>query len=312
MRIHTVVSGETLRGIAERYGTNTRELVRLNEIENQDVLVPGVHLLIPDRNSYLAQAYTIKSGDTLPKIARRLGVPQSELESWTGSIESKGAKLIAGQRLYVPRRVKPKKTIEVNGYLLPAGTESDRSIVQDVGDALTYLSIFSYQARADGSLEPQKDEVALQAMRLAKVKPLMTVTNFDGNNFNTELAHTVMSNTSIRRKLMGHIVSTAKSKGFGGVNVDFEHMRPSDRPLYNQFIKELAADVHRQGMSISIAMGPKTADMPMASWMGAFDYKTLGAEVDFLMLMTYEWGWVGGPPMTRFGLQVNNRFRMSG
>ncbi|GMA62072.1 hypothetical protein GCM10025859_25120 [Alicyclobacillus fastidiosus] len=40
-------------------------------------------------------------------------------------------------------------------------------------------------------------------------------------------------------------------------------------------------------------MGPKTSDAPQQPWMGAFDYKTLGAEVDFLMLMTYEWGWVG-------------------
>nr|WP_245577983.1 glycosyl hydrolase family 18 protein [Alicyclobacillus herbarius] len=74
-------------------------------------------------------------------------------------------------------------------------------------------------------------------------------------------------------------------------------MNPGDRQPYNEFIHDLGSAVRREGFMMSIALGPKTSDMPEAAWMGAFDYRTLGAEVDFLMLMTYEWGWVGGPPM---------------
>jgi len=200
--------------------------------------------------------------------------------------------------------VQTKRSIETNGYLIPEGTQSDSEILRDIGQRLTYLSIFSYQARADGSLVGQKDATALSATRQTQVAPLMTVTNFDGNNFNTELAHTIMANSSIRRKLTSNILRTARSRGFRGVNVDFEHMRPSDRSLYNALIRELGTAMRSQGLSISIAMGPKTSDMPAASWMGAFDYKSLGEAVDYLMLMTYEWGWVGGPPMAGIGRPV--------
>ncbi|WP_284286272.1 glycosyl hydrolase family 18 protein [Alicyclobacillus fastidiosus] len=162
---------------------------------------------------------------------------------------------------------------------------------------MTYFCTFSYQARADGSLEAPKDDVALRAARAQRIRPLVTVTNFDGTNFNPSLAHTILANASIRRRLIDNMASTCKAKGYGGVNVDFEHMQPEDRPLYNQFIAQLRDSLHAQGLSVSIAMGPKTADNPTQSWMGAFDYKTLGSEVDFLMLMTYEWGWVGGPPL---------------
>lgn len=31
--------------------------------------------------------------------------------------------------------------------------------------------------------------------------------------------------------------------------------------------------------------------------LGAHDYKTIGDIVDFVIIMTYEWGWSGGPPM---------------
>lgn len=317
MWIHTVTEGETLRGIAEQYSTTTREIEHLNELQTQEVLVPGQHLLIPSTRDMLAEIYTLRRGDTVAQVARRAGVSQTELERWLGITPSPGStgtgqsipgyeSLIPwniGGTIPIPKRITQKRTIEVNGYLLPQGNVSDARTVQEVGERLTYLCIFSYQAKADGTLTPKPDSQALRAAKNARVQPLMTVTNFDGNQFNTELAHTLLANSSLRRKLIQSIVTTAKQRGFSGVNIDFEHMRPTDRSLYNTFIRELGAACRRQGLSISIAMGPKTSDSPTASWMGAFDYKTLGEEVDFLMLMTYEWGWVGGPPMVHIRLQ---------
>ncbi|MCL6593388.1 MAG: LysM peptidoglycan-binding domain-containing protein, partial [Alicyclobacillus sp.] len=295
MQVYTVVTGDELRLIAEEFGTTPRELMRLNELPNQEVLVPGLHLLVPGPPT-LAQPHTVQAGETLAAIARRYGLPQAQLERYTGYRETAGRLPQSGETLLVPRRIERKRAIEVNGYMVPTGATSDANILQDVGRALTFLSVFSYQARADGSLTPPRDSVALQAANRQQVAPLMTVTNFDGNTFNTELAHTLLANGSIRRRLLDNILRTARSRGYRGVNLDFEHMRPGDRPLYNQFVREVGQAVRAAGMTVSIAMGPKTADLPQQAWMGAFDYRTLGQEVDFLMLMTYEWGWVGGPP----------------
>lgn len=304
MWIHTVVAGESLRDIAERYGASTRDVARLNELENENILVPGLHLLLPGP-AVGVQPVRIRPGDTLTTLSRRTGISLGRLESWTGLREGQQPQagqptqeLIAGQTLYLPREIPAdqKMTIEVNGYLLPTGSVNDANNLRET-QAMTYVCMFSYQARADGTVAAPKDTQGLQAARQLNIAPLMTVTNFDGNNFNTELAHSILANGSIRRKLIDEVVRILRQKGFHGVNVDFEHMRPGDRPLYNAFIRELARSVRAQGHSISIAMGPKTRDEPEASWMGAFDYRTLGAEVDFLMLMTYEWGWVGGPPM---------------
>ena len=297
MWIHTVVQGDTLRGIAERYGTTTRELNQLNEFDRENILVPGLHVLVPGPPTGV-QAYQVREGDTLAAIARRLGMPQDRLQGWTGLGAPGTAGLTAGETLWLPRPIaqNQRREAEANGYLLPEGTSSDANILRDFS-GLTYVCVFSYQARADGSLQAPRDEQVFPAAQQTRIAPLMTMTNFDGNNFNPQLAHTVLSNGSIRRRLIDNVLGMLQSKGFRGVNVDFEHMQPADRPLYNQFIRDLGNAVRARGHSISIAMGPKTADDPQASWMGAFDYQTLGREVDFLMLMTYEWGWVGGPPM---------------
>ncbi len=78
--------------------------------------------------------------------------------------------------------------------------------------------------------------------------------------------------------------------------VDFENMFPADRPLYTEFIAVLSARLRALGLVSSIAVAPKWADFPNAPWVGAFDYAALGRSVDFIFIMTYEWGWVGGPP----------------
>lgn len=297
MFIHTVVSGDTLRDIALIYGTTRRELIRLNELGEGNILVPGLHLLVPGRTRNVAQPYRIQPGDSLASIAERIGISQTNLERWLGVRDTTGVSLTAGTTIWVPKTITEKRTIEVNAYLLPSGTSSDVEVIQDISN-LTYLCIFSYEARADGSLQkPRPDQQVVRTAAGYNITPLMTVTNFDGTTFNAELAHTLITNTSLRERLSMNIINTMKERGFRGVNVDFEHMNPEDRQPYNQFIRDLGTTVRRQGFTISIALGPKTSDTPEAAWMGAFDYRTLGAEVDFVMLMTYEWGWVGGPPM---------------
>ncbi|GLV12696.1 hypothetical protein Heshes_03800 [Alicyclobacillus hesperidum] len=301
MRIHRVRSGETLRQIAATYGVSVRDILRYNELPSRTEIVPGLALLIPKGDPLAVQAYTIQSGDTPESIAQRFGISPAVFASWTGYVS--GSALSVGSQIYLPVRRTTRKTIEVNGYIVPTGEQSDEEILGDVSD-LTYVCTFSYQVRADGHFEAPKDDIVLASAKRYNIRPLVTITNFDGNNFNTQLAHSILANRSLRQTVIDQALSICTSKGYAGVNVDFEHMGPSDRPLYNEFIRELVQSLRSRNLSISIAMGPKTADNPNQPWMGAFDYRTLGQEVDFVMLMTYEWGWVGGPPMVSKMLHV--------
>ncbi|QQE77766.1 LysM peptidoglycan-binding domain-containing protein [Alicyclobacillus sp. SO9] len=305
MFIYTVRQGDSISSIAKKFKTLTPELRRLNGLPASDTLVPGLHLLIPGR-TYIAEPHTVSSGDSLEKIARKSGVTKTELSYWLG-VDVNKPRLTTGRTIYIPKLLRRKRQIEANTYLLPSGAQKDAVDVKETSP-MTYLSLFSYQSQADGTLKDLPDEKARQAASQANIASLMTVTNFDGNKFNTSLAHTLLSNTSLRNKLETNIVDKAKSNGFKGANVDFEHMHPDDRPLYNDFIRSLGEKLHKENLTVSIAMGPKTKDEPGAAWMGAFDYKALGAAVDYLMLMTYEWGWVGGPPMTTNLLHCINGF----
>src|SRR5690606_11100663 len=52
-----------------------------------------------------------------------------------------------------------------------------------------------------------------------------------------------------------------------------------------------------EGLLISTALAPKTSATQAGEWYEAHDYRAHGEIVDFVVLMTYEWGYSGGPPM---------------
>nr|NNM89776.1 LysM peptidoglycan-binding domain-containing protein [Bacilli bacterium] len=292
MFIYTAKKGETLTTIAKQVGTTAARLQELNQTVSNK-LTAGINLLLPGPPSTLLP-HTVGPKETLTSIASTYQVPVYAIAGANG-LEAT-ANLEIGQILFVPRVLTKKTAIETNGYLIPSATREDEITIRH-DQPLTYLTVFSYHVNENGTIEPLEDDHILALAKATQTTPLLCLTNFDGNNFNSDLAHAVLVKPALQQKITESLMNILHKKAFRGVNVDFEHLHPSDRPHYNAFLRLLRERLHQAGYTLSIAMGPKTSDEPNASWMGAFDYKTIGQIVDFLMIMTYEWGWVGGPPM---------------
>lgn len=82
--IHTVVSGDTLSGIASKYGTTYQKLAEYNGIADPNKIYPGQQIKIPGSSNQGSSAtyYTVVSGDNLTKIANRYGTTVNQLVSW--------------------------------------------------------------------------------------------------------------------------------------------------------------------------------------------------------------------------------------
>lgn len=84
---YTVVSGDTLSGIAARYGTTYQALAAYNGIANPNLIHPGQVIRIPGSGSTPStgeQYYTVVSGDNLTRIANRYGTTVNQLVAWNG------------------------------------------------------------------------------------------------------------------------------------------------------------------------------------------------------------------------------------
>ena len=89
---HTVSRGETLAGIAARYGTTTRALAQANGITNPNRIYAGTRLTVPAPSgaptapapATASAAYTVRRGDTLGSIAAKAGTTIATVVSLNG------------------------------------------------------------------------------------------------------------------------------------------------------------------------------------------------------------------------------------
>ena len=289
----TVQPGDTLFAIAGQFGVPLAALVEANpQIPDPDLILPGQRLRIPgiERERYL-----IRPGDTLSAIAQARGIPLAGLIRMNPQITNPNL-IYPGQRLWLPVPEGVRPIFTVNGYLAPSATAPNR--IRQLARWLTSVSLFSFPVRASGALgRPGFVSETVNAARENGVLPLAVITNVDGGTFDRDLAHAILSNPQARARAVAETREVLDTYGFAGVNVDFENMPPEDRPLFNRFMEELAAGLRPAGYLVGLAAAPKAADRPNEPWVGTFDYATLGRIADFIVIMTYEWGWVGGPPM---------------
>jgi len=109
---HTVKRGETLSGIAAKYGVSISSLMKANRLRSSNHLAQGKRLTIPgsttatagveelarDRDKPANAVYTVKKGDTLYEIAQHNKVSIKNLLAWNNK---KSVRITTGEKLVV-------------------------------------------------------------------------------------------------------------------------------------------------------------------------------------------------------------------
>lgn len=292
MQIHVVQEGDTLYGIAEAYNTTPSAIASTNDIDNPNELVVGQSLVIPIVGSF----YWVQPGDTLFSISNKVGVSVDEIAQINGLYPYQ--ELQPGLRLYIP--TKPKVSKEINAYIEPFGEEVKPELLESANknsQYLTYLAPFSYEVQRDGSLKSPTVGNLPDIAEANGATLMMVVTNLEDGAFSDELGKIILTDEEVQDKLLENIISTAKEYNFSDVHFDFEYL-PSDlRENYNDFLRKAKEKLSAEGLLMSTALAPKTSSEQVGQWYEAHDYKAHGEIADFVVLMTYEWGWSGGPPL---------------
>jgi spore germination protein len=285
--IHVVRRGDTLWKIGQQYNVTVNQLNSVNQLPNPNALVIGQALIIP----VPYRDYVVKPGDTLWKIAQQSGTTvQAILQA--NQIPNPSM-IYPGQVIRISDQYRP--TIDVNAFTIQFGEEGAQE-VRSVSRHLTYVSPFGYRITAAGGLEAINDTATIQAAIANRVQPMMAITNFSATEAGTQLAHTILSNPDLQDRLLTNILTTMRSKGYRGLNVDFENVSPGDRELYNQFLQRTVDRLHPEGFFVSSSLAPKTSGEQKGLLYEAHDYPAHGEILDFVVLMTYEWGYRLGPP----------------
>lgn len=289
MFIYTIEPGDSLYEIARRYETTVEKLAHDNQIEDPLSLVIGQAIVIvTDHNTHI-----IKEGETLFLIAKEYQTTVDDILA-ANPIITDLDQVYEGQIIVLPSNDMPKRNIETNGFTLNLTNPPSDEVLSN----LTYISPFSYQANAQGVLRPINDSAIIAAGAQKNVAALMCITNLDDSRgFSSDIAHELLTNQQAQDALIENVLNTLRERQYFGLIIDFEYIYPDDRESYNAFLRKIQPKLRDSSFLMLTAVAPKTSAEQVGTLYEAHDYAVHGEVCDFVIIMTYEWGYTYGPAM---------------
>ena len=288
--IHVVKQGDTVYKIAREHGTTERRIIEDNAIKNPRDLVIGQALIVQTPKTI----YTVKAGDTPTSIAITFGItPMTLLQNNPELIGQ--PYLRVGQNLVIEFEGEKRGDIKINAYAYP---HINRNTLIHTLPYLTYLTIFSYGFKENGELTTIDDQPLINLAYQYETAPVMMIsTIIEDGGFSGDHATALFNSEAAQDRLLDNIISTMQQKGYLGLDVDFEYLKPSDREAYQRFLEKVTQKLHPYGYFVNVALAPKVSANQQGLLYEAHDYKAIGAIADTVLIMTYEWGYTYGPPM---------------
>ena len=99
-KTHTIKKGDTLGAVAHKYKVPLDELRRFNNLTSSGSFKVGETIEIPFKGEVTGSTYTVKSSDSVARVADFHGVSQSDLRRANGM--SKNDRLTVGKKIKIP------------------------------------------------------------------------------------------------------------------------------------------------------------------------------------------------------------------
>lgn len=242
------------------------------------------------------EIYVVKPGDTIDAIAAATGTPLSSI-LYNNQL-TYPYRLAVGEALLISYEGEAERqAIFTNGYAYP---HINQDTLRQSLPYMSALSIFSYGFTPEGELIfPRIDDTFL--INLAQsygARPVLTLTPIDASGtFNNNLITALVHNPDAVARLTEALGVQITSRGFEGVDIDFEYILPGDRIAFADFVAAVRRSINALGFPVSVALAPKTSDDQKGVLYEGKDYALLGEAADYVLLMTYEWGYTYSVPM---------------
>ena len=290
MFIYTVKPGDNLTLLSRQFGIPVNRIAADNALRSPNLLAVGQNLIIMSDS----MRYQVREGQTLFSISQEFEVPLETLLEANPNVNP--IALMPGEIIIIPQENRaPRRPAIVNGFAYPNITEFALNCTLPF---LTFLSPFSYSLTPLGELiAPPADDLIYRSSRSA-VMPLMVVTNIYDGTFSTEVLTQVLAEPDSRERLIGSILFELDDKKYYGALLDIEYISPDDRESYNDFLRELSERLHLRGYILVTAVAPKYRADQQGILYESHDYPVQGEYADYVIIMTYEWGYTYSAPMS--------------
>ncbi|MCX7919145.1 MAG: glycosyl hydrolase family 18 protein [bacterium] len=211
---------------------------------------------------------------------------------------------IAGVRLYPARN--HYRVPEIAVWMPFWDWERSYATLRKQAQAIDIVMPFWYDVSSTGNIIPAQGIAEMtQAGKLnldmkqftrwahqhqIKVMPLVS------NEFNGQLIHQILSDETLRSQHIQSLLELVKQNKFDGLDLDYEGMLAVDRELYPAFLRDLAAELHREKKKLSVCVHAKTSEPGGWDAVIAQDYQAIGKYADIVRIMAYDFHYASGEP----------------
>jgi len=160
--------------------------------------------------------------------------------------------------------------------------------VEKTQNSLEVISPNYFNVNEDGSLKLTEaiDKKFIKEMHNKNMK----VIPFLSNHWDRELGRLALKN---KKELVEDICEAIEEYDLDGINLDLENLTEEDRDSYTKFVRLMRRRLPSDKV-VSVAVAPNPYNFKKG-WQASFDYELLSKYSDFLVIMTYDESYPGGP-----------------
>lgn len=202
----------------------------------------------------------------------------------------------------MPRRAAPvgdhNATAQLDAYVVPWDEDAGLASVASHHTKLRQLNPAWYGLTADGDIERTTDTPTDELREIARKHHLSfvpSIANTVEGEWDGATVSRLLNNDERRTDHVTRIVELAIAQHWDGVDIDYEFLRPEDRDAFSAFVSELATELGRHELVLSVAVHART-DEGVDDFRAAHDYAAIGEAADQVRLMSYDHHWNGSGP----------------
>ncbi|MGC5702343.1 glycosyl hydrolase [Pseudomonas sp. NFXW11] len=165
-----------------------------------------------------------------------------------------------------------------------------------VGLGSTYGLTVTGQLHQDGMNDTTANIIRFAKAKALPLYPTVSDYNQDIAAFDPAISHSIVNDPVLSASSIKQLLKLTRDAGFAGINLDFEQVEPRNAEAFSAYVKALASALHGSGKKLIISIPPKLDDH-QPEYLQGYDYRTLGAVVDYFQVMTYDQvgpGWSSG------------------
>ena len=201
-----------------------------------------------------------------------------------------------------PAEPQPEVAPKRIGYVPYWDQRRGFAVVRQHLDLFDQVSPVWYSLDPDGDIvladaeHTTVDRRTVQFLQSRGIEVIPTVTDLRDGDWQPSLVREMLHDPAATRRHIRQLVELAAREGYDGIDIDYEDLQAEDRQRFSAFLTELGAALRATGRVLATSVHPKTSDEGDDDRNLAQDYVAVGAAVDQLRVMAYDYSWEESPP----------------